>query len=296
MALAPPNTRFLTLGQLTSSSAPNTIIDTTTDATDILTPENMPTGGASGKPTGGGIGAFSSLINYLQGINKPNQGGGGPVSPFFGGGTPPNVAPAIPKGPSGGYGGNRPPVGGGGPVSPYYPSDTSTTIEETFQTEQQQSAISCYAPCDSAKPAQVVAMSITGVCPEGTLTYPPDCDFTRVPDGSSEMDERIRELMGLIDQQQEALDAALASGNESASETSDLRAQIEELQKQLEDAQAAIALPDIPVYGGFPPEPAPAKRAGMGNMGLYVIGGGLAVVALILLVTRRAPAPIQGSK
>ena len=74
-----------------------------------------------------------------------------------------------------------------------------------------------------------------------------------------------------------------------------IQKELEELQKQLEDAQAAVALPDIPVYE-LPMEPAPAKRFGMGNMGLYVIGGGLALVALILLVTRRAPAPIQGSK
>ncbi len=262
----------------------------------------MPTDGASGKPTGGGFGPFSNLIDYLQGNKGPNQGMGGSVSPFYSQEAVQNVGPAsISRGPlrgrpTGSATSNRFPFGN----SPAYDESTET-IEEGFpETSQQESAIPCYAPCDSGKPAQVVSMSISGVCPDGLLTYPPDCGFTRVPDTSSgtssdEIDSRIQELMDLIDQQQEALDAALASGNESASETSDLRAQIEELQKQLEDAQAAVALPDIPVYE-LPMEPAPAKRFGMGNMGLYVIGGGLALVALILLVTRRAPAPIQGSK
>lgn len=286
-----PTTSFPIYGM----KPPVTFVENTTDATDILKPDNSPapsgkpnvtwTGGIF-KPSGpsGGLGPFTSLISYLQNVNKPSSGStdfqGNPVSPTMPSSVkwptnyvPPtsSVPPVLPQ--------SRPTYDGqGNPVSPVGSGPSGGT------SSQQQQAIPCYGPCDSSKAGEIVLMSITGSCPLNTLPYPPSCK----DDGAA---DRIQELLDLIEQQQDALNEALASGTDSSSEAQELKAQIAQLQADLALAQSYASMP--PAFGMEPPAP---KKAGLGNMGMYVVGGGLALVAVILLVTRRAPAPIAASK
>lgn len=282
-----PTTSFPSYGM----KPPVTFVDTTTDATDILKPDNSPApSGGVFNPSGTGgpsFGAFTSIINYLQNQNKPSSGStdfqGNPVSPTMPSNVkwptnyrpptssvPPVLPPLLPQ--------SRPTYDGqGNPVSPVGSGPSG-------ETPMQQQAIPCYGPCDSSKAGEIVLMSITGSCPLNTLPYPPSCK-------DDEAAGRIQELLDLIEQQQDALNEALASGTDSSSEAQELKAQIAQLQADLALAQSYASMP--PAFGMEPPAP---KKAGLGNMGMYVVGGGLALVAVILLVTRRAPAPIAASK
>ena len=104
---------------------------------------------------------------------------------------------------------------------------------------------------------------------------------------NSLINQRIDDLLGLIQSQQQVLNDTLASGIGSSSEVDSLRAEIAQLQADLLAAQEMAEFSDM--------EDASTKQAGVATTNALIIGGGIALVAIIMLVSRRKPQPITAT-
>jgi len=293
-----------------------TIIESTQEATDILRPDGTPVGG-DGKPSGTTSSRFPSIGNFFTDLFSdrptPSQGavssrpsGGGFFSTiqdlFFDNKPRPNQ-PAV---------STRPPVIYRPPVSPRPPVTQKPPVSQRPPVSPKPPAV-WTPPVYGQKPPIPELPSNTLLprpieLPTQPPSYPaiPTLPPIQVPEAGNteEMDainERIDSLLELIENQQESLNESLASDLESSAEADALRNQIDDLTRQLADAQMAaqqaaydaMMYAQQPVYQEPPLEP---EQAGIGNMGMLAIGGGLALVAVVLLVTRKGGGPIQGKK
>lgn len=104
---------------------------------------------------------------------------------------------------------------------------------------------------------------------------------------NSLINQRIDDLLGLIQSQQQVLNDTLASGIGSSSEVDSLRAEIAQLQADL------LAAQEMAEYSAM--EDVSTKQAGVATTNALIIGGGIALVAIIMLVSRRKPQPITAT-
>jgi len=104
---------------------------------------------------------------------------------------------------------------------------------------------------------------------------------------NSLINQRIDDLLTLIQSQQQVLNDTLASGIGSSSEVDSLRAEITQLQADL------VAAQEMAEYSAM--DDASTKQAGVATTNALIIGGGIALVAIIMLVSRRKPQPITAT-
>ena len=118
------------------------------------------------------------------------------------------------------------------------------------------------------------------------VSFPPR--GTKPPSNDNSLiNQRIDDLLTLIQSQQQVLNDTLASGIGSSSEVDSLRAEITQLQADLVAAQEMAEYSDM--------EDASTKQAGVATTNALIVGGGIALVAIIMLVSRRKPQPITAT-
>ena len=133
------------------------------------------------------------------------------------------------------------------------------------------SILICHSPCNSSGNYSVQA-SASGSCPAShPFLVAPDCSDAR---------DSIDALMDLFREQQEAL--ANAQNNNNTEETEALKKQLADLQMQIQLAQMR-------------PTPEP-KQAGLGDIPMWAILGGLGLVAVIAIMGSRRPAAVVAAK
>jgi len=158
-------------------------------------------------------------------------------------------------------------------------SDADT---EDDVVSQEDSSVVCHSPCmmfsgSDNQQSQSVSV-ISGVCPPSYPFYTkPDCE---IPE----------DVQGLMDSYQNQIDALLEdlANSNSSEQVSDLTEQLEALQAQLEASQGGGGGGGIPI---LPYEPAP-KQAGFGNIPTWAIIGGVTLVAIIVIMSRRRQKPV----
>ena len=178
----------------------------------------------------------------------------------------------------------------------FSPSDsTEEYVDEQDEDDedtvsQQDSSVICHSPCmifsgSDNQQSQSVSV-ISGVCPP---SYP----FYTKP--SCEIPKDVQELMDSYQAEIDALLADIANSN-SSEQASELTAQLEALQAQLQASEDAESLPLGGGGGGmYVPPPLPpeqSKQAGFGNIPMWAIFGGLGLVALIVIMGSRKAQPV----